>query len=334
MATLTNISNPGLLQGGTDNLAGYLKVFSGEVLTAFERSSKAVEKHIVRTISSGKSASFPVMGRANAHYLQPGQSLDDIREVIPHNEKIIGIDGLLTSDQLITDLYEAMSHYDVRQEYAKQMGEALALAADGSIIAEIAKLATANTENITGLGKGIVLEKQIAAGDIGVTEAMGKTIVQMLLELKAKFSNQYVPDSERYVYMKPEGIAALINSWTAINRDFGAVGTIVEGNITRLAGFDIIEVPHLTTGGVDGANVLKSGASHDFPTAYKDKAVFVAAHHSAVGTVKLKDLSLETGRRIELQADHVVAKYSMGHGGLRPEATAIGTISASTTTGK
>ena len=329
MATLTNISQPGLNQGQSDSLAGFLKVFSGEVISAFDRASKSVNNHIVRTISSGKSASFPVMGRASAHYLAPGQSLDDVREAIPHNEKVIGIDGLLTSDQLITDIYEAMSHFDVRQEYSKQMGEALALSADGAILAEIAKMAIANTENITGLGKGIVIEKKLASGDIGITEAEGKMIVQMLLELKAKFSNQYVPNDERYVYMKPEGVAALINFWNAINRDFGAVGTIVDGNITKLAGFNIIEVPHLTIGGADGEHVLRSGAAHDFPSEYKDKTVFVAAHHTAVGTVKLKDLAVETARRIEYQADQVVGKYSMGHGGLRPEACAIGTISAS-----
>lgn len=325
---LTNISQPGLNQGQADALAGFLKVFSGEVISAFERSALAVNNHLMRTISSGKSASFPVMGRAKAAYLAAGQSLDDIREAIKHNEKIIGIDGLLTSDQMVTDIYEAMSHFDVRNEYSKQMGEALAVSADGAILAEIAKLAIDTKENITGLGKGVILDKKLAASDIGITEAEGKMIVQMLLELKAKFSNQYVPATERYVYMKPEGVAALVASWNAINRDFGAVGTLTDGNITKIAGFNIIEVPHLTDGGADGAHVLTSGTAHTFPTTYKDKCVFVAAHHSAVGTVKLKDLAVETGRRIEYQATQLVAKYAMGHGGLRPEATAIGCISA------
>ena len=325
---LANISQPGLNQGQSDALAGFLKVFSGEVISAFERSALAVNNHLMRTISSGKSASFPVMGRAKAAYLGAGQSLDEIREAIPHNEKIIGIDGLLTSDQMVTDIYEAMSHFDVRNEYSKQMGEALAVSADGAILAEIAKLAIDTKENITGLGKGVILDKKLNASDIGITEAEGKMIVQMLLELKAKFSNQYVPATERYVYMKPEGVAALVASWNAINRDFGAVGTLTDGNITKIAGFNIIEVPHLTDGGADGAHVLRSGTAHDFPSTYKSKCVFVAAHHSAVGTVKLKDLAVETGRRIEYQATQLVAKYSMGHGGLRPEATAIGCISA------
>lgn len=325
---LTNISQPGLNQGQSDALAGFLKVFSGEVISAFERSALAVNNHLMRTISSGKSASFPVMGRAKAAYLGAGKSLDEIREAIPHNEKIIGIDGLLTSDQMVTDIYEAMSHFDVRNEYSKQMGEALAVSADGAILAEIAKLAVEQKENITGLGKGVILDKKLAASDMGITEAEGKMIVQMLLELKAKFSNQYVPATERYVYMKPDGVAALVASWNAINRDFGAVGTLTDGNITKIAGFNIIEVPHLTDGGADGTNVLSSGTAHTFPSAYKNKCVFVAAHHTAVGTVKLKDLAVETGRRIEYQATQLVAKYAMGHGGLRPEATAIGCISA------
>ena len=162
---LANISQPGLNQGQSDALAGFLKVFSGEVISAFERSALAVNNHLMRTISSGKSASFPVMGRAKAAYLSAGQSLDDIREAIKHNEKVIGIDGLLTSDQMVTDIYEAMSHFDVRNEYSKQMGEALAVSADGAILAEIAKLAIDTKENITGLGKGVILDKKLAASD-------------------------------------------------------------------------------------------------------------------------------------------------------------------------
>ncbi|UAW07000.1 major capsid protein [Enterobacteria phage AH67C600_Q5] len=43
-------------------------------------------------------------------------------------------------------------------------------------------------------------------------------------------------------------------------------------------------------------------------------------HRSAVGTVKLRDLALERARRANFQADQIIAKYAMGHGGLRPEA--------------
>ena len=52
---------------GTDFDALFLKIFSGEVLTAFARNNIFNEQlHSVRTITSGKSAQFPVLGTATA----------------------------------------------------------------------------------------------------------------------------------------------------------------------------------------------------------------------------------------------------------------------------
>lgn len=324
MADIT-ISKQAQAQGTGDELKLDLKVFSGEILTAFSRASKVMGNHIIKTIDSGKSAQFPVFGRAKAKYLKPGQSLDELREAIQHNERVIQIDGLLTSDQLITDIYEAMTHYDVRQEYAKQMGEALALSADGALLSEIAKLATDGSENLAGLGTGTQITKTATAGD---TEAYGKAIIDALLELRAKWGDLYVPTEERYVYMTPKGISALVASKTAIDRDYGAIATIVDGTVDKLVGFKIIEVPHLTIGGADKTGMVGTNPTdHAFPSGVTPENVaFLAAHHTAVGTLKLKDLALETARRPEYQADQIIAKYAMGHGGLRPEATAICTI--------
>lgn len=276
-----------------------------------------------------KSAQFPVFGRADAAYLKPGKSLDDIRQNIPTGEKVIVIDGLLTTSQMIPDLEEALSHFDVRSEYSKQMGEALALKMDGAVLAEAAKMVVANKENLTGLGKGEIITKKIAAADIGVTEAEGKALVQALLEIKAKMSNNYVPETERYVFMTPTARTALIASLVAINRDYGGVASITDANILRIAGFDIIECPHLTMGGAAKNEGLIQGEGHIFPTAYKDKCAFIAMHKSAVGTVKLRDLKLERARRAEYQSDMLAASYAVGHGGLRPEAAYMGCIEAS-----
>lgn len=322
MAGITNYQQQGAKQNTGDQLALFLKVFSGEVLTAFTRASKVMNNHMIKTIDSGKSTSFPVMGRGKAHYLPAGSNLDDLREAIPHNEVVINIDGLLTSDVLITDIFEAMNHYDVRGEYAKQLGEALAIAADGATVAEIAKLVKANTENITGLGKGIVVEKTITGG-AGINYETGKAVIDGLLEMKAKWTTQYVPEEERFAYITPEVESAIITSKDAINRDYGAVASIVDGNIDKLCGFKIIAVPHLKAGGADKTGMLgTSPEGHEFPTDYAG-ALAVCAHRTAVATVKLKDLQLEHARRPELQADMIIAKNAVGHGGLRPEASGI-----------
>ena len=322
MAGVTNYQQQGAKQNTGDQLALFLKVFSGEVLTAFTQASKVMNNHMIKTIDSGKSTSFPVMGRGKAHYLPAGSNLDDLREAIPHNEVVINIDGLLTSDVLITDIFEAMNHYDVRGEYAKQLGEALAIAADGATVAEIAKLVKKNTENITGLGKGIVVEKTLTGG-AGINYETGKAVIDGLLEMKAKWTTQYVPEEERFAYITPEVESAIITSKDAINRDYGAVASIVDGNIDKLCGFKIIAVPHLKAGGADKTGMLGTAPEgHVFPTEYT-KALAVCAHRTAVATVKLKDLQLEHARRPELQADMIIAKNAVGHGGLRPEASGI-----------
>ncbi|UZT50170.1 major capsid protein [Enterobacter phage 03_vB_Eclo_IJM] len=63
--------NQGKGVSNSDQLALFLKVFAGEVLTAFTRRSVTADKHIVRTIQNGKSAQFPVMGRTSGVYLAP-----------------------------------------------------------------------------------------------------------------------------------------------------------------------------------------------------------------------------------------------------------------------
>lgn len=333
MATNIVISSPGLdtNDAGAGRIKMFLTVFAGEVLKAYRRSRKTIGRHVERTIANGKAAEFPVMGRKIANYLAPGESLDSKRKAESQTSTKIFIDGLLTADCLIADLDDAMNHYDVRSEYSYQIGEALAMAADGGLLAEIAKMAVANKELLPGLGKGKVVSRSVKGGLSAETEELGKAIISELLEIKTAMSNNFVPNEGRVCYMLPVAVNALVASKDAINKDFGAVATITDATVTRIAGIDIVEVPHLTIGGVaseggEKPDGLIQGVGHVFPKEYKDKCAFLVAHHSTVGTLTLKSFQLEHGRRIEYQADHIVGKYAMGHGGLRPEAAFMGVI--------
>ncbi|UMO76110.1 major capsid protein [Pseudomonas phage P413] len=321
-------TNQGKGASAADSLALFLKVFGGEVLTAFARRSVTMDKHMVRTIQNGKSASFPVMGRTRGYYLAPGENLDDKRKDIKHSEKVITIDGLLTSDVLIYDIEDAMNHYDVRAEYSAQLGEALAIAADGAVLAEMAKLCNlpaASNENIAGLGTAIVLNIG-AAADLVDVEARGKAILKGLTLARARLTKNYVPSADRRYFTSPEDYSAILSALMPNASNWAALTDPETGNIRNVMGFEVIEVPHLTVGGAgtdaDGAN-----QKHIFPaTATGDDKVAVNNvvglfnHRSAVGTVKLKDMALERARRPEFQADQIIGKYAMGHGGLRPEA--------------
>ena len=328
MANVT-IANPMSINGqastDAEKLALALKVFSGETLTAFQRTSVTTGRVMERTIASGKSAQFPVFGRTKAHYLKSGQNLDDLRENIQQNERIIKLDGLLTADTLIFDLDEFIAHYDFRSPYASELGNALAISHDASVLAEIAKEALNTTENVAGNGKGGVLKVQLDSGVVGINKQTGLAIYQILLQAKAEMSKNYVPATERYAYLDPEYHSALASAVEFLNRDYGASGTILEGNVIRLAGFDIIECPHLTRGGDDNANVIQ-GEGHIFPAEYADKHPIIICHKTSAGVLRLKNLSMETGRRIEYQADQMIAKMAVGMGGLRPESSFLGIV--------
>ena len=322
----TGISNPGQKLSAGDRDALFMKVFSGEVLTAFARNTVMMSRHQVRTIDHGKSASFAVMGRTRAKYLAPGNSLDDQRKKFEHAEKVIAIDGLLTADCLITDIDDAMNHYDVRVEYSRQLGEALAQSADCAIINELANMAAKDAtvkENIPDNGTGVDKVQgtgkafEFATGlDLSQSADYGNKIIEGLLAARASFTKNYVPMGDRYCLLTPEGYSALIKALMPDSANYQALFDPNSGKLQTICGFEVIEVPHLLNDGVDGKHTLNKKLA----TAKLQGIVF---HRSAVGTVKLKDLAMERARRAEYQADQIIAKYAMGHGGLRPEAVGV-----------
>lgn len=330
------IAHPGLQNGTTDRLGLFLKMFTGEVLTAFSQATVTGGRFSERTIEHGKSALFPIVGRAKAKYLKAGKNLDDLRTPIEHNERTIVIDGLLTADSLIFDLDDAMNHFDIRGKYAKELGEALAVAQDCAILAEVAKMVVADKENIPtntttgvkGTGKGLLVTEAVASADYGETEAMGVAIFKELLKIKTKMSENNVPLSDRNCYIKPMALNALIANKDIINKLYGATMTIEGNNPPKLIGFNLIEAPLLTQGGADDGNVIQ-GDGHIFPADYTDTCQFIVAHPSAAGILTLKGLGMEHARRPEYQADQFIAKYAKGFGGLRPEAAYMGVVTKS-----
>lgn len=139
----------GAINVGTDPNALFLKVFSGEVLSAFKVNSVADMLQTVRSITSGKSAQFPVTGWLQAGYHTPGKEIVGQQGV--QNEKIITIDDLLTAPAFIGNIEEAKNHYDIRSHYSIECGRALARQFDNRVIRTfiLAARAAANLTNPT-----------------------------------------------------------------------------------------------------------------------------------------------------------------------------------------
>ena len=180
MANAT-VSRLGLVNNsGTGYDALFLKVFSGEVLTAFSENNVFNDSlHTVRTISSGKSAQFPVTGTATAAYHTAGTPLVGANQILA-NEKIISIDDLLIAQSFVQQLDELKNHYDVRSIYATELGKALAKRYDQNVAKTIANASRAST-TLTGGSGGTVLT--LANGNTATANVTGDEIAAAIYDL-------------------------------------------------------------------------------------------------------------------------------------------------------
>ena len=298
----------------------FLKVFAGEVITSFDRASKTQGADSTRSISNGKSATFPVMGRTTAAYHTPGAEI--LGSDVNHNEKVITINDLLISSAFLSNLEEAKNHWDVRSAYSTEIGRALAFQKDKHVLQTIGQAALTSTANVTGGDAGTVLTNTAIASATAATSANG--FIDSLFDAAKTLDDKYVPSEGRICFLKPEMYYKLANATNAVNVDFsgGANGGVASGKVAKIAGIELVPVPHFVssnvTSGADAGSATNGGST---PQAV-NLANFVAlvSHPSAVGTVKLLDLAVEKEYDIRRQGTLMVAKYSMGHGVLRPEA--------------
>ena len=328
MANAT-VSRLGLVNNtGTDFDALFLKTFSGEILTAFAENNIFNEAmHTVRSIASGKSAQFPVLGTATAAYHTVGTPLVGANQ-IKANEKIINIDDLLISQAFVADIDSLKNHYDVRQTYSAELGKALARTFDQNVAKVIANASRAST-TLSGGNGGVVLT--LASGNTASANVTGDELAAAIYDIAQTFDERDIPTTDRFVVLPPAEYYKLAESATrTIDVDFnpGGNGSFASGRVQQIAGMPVMmsnNVPQSNVGSnPSGANNTYSGDD--------SKTIGLVFHKSAVGTVKLMDMTTEiSGADYNLmyQGTLMVAKYALGHGILRPECAATIKLSAS-----
>jgi hypothetical protein len=291
-----DVSRFGANQGGADKTALFLKVFSGEVLTVFEEQNQVLPLVRTRTITSGKSAQFPVTGVAAAKYHTPGESVlvdepasdaagqANYLSTMTHSERIITIDAVLTSSAFLADIDEAMNHFDVRSVYSTEIGRELAYTTDENLIGTIIGGARELTDRFgnTESSKTAMLANKFLGGTIlcdGSTsdEATSNEIggigdndgtvegsdwVKGIFKMAELMDQRNVPAQGRYAILPPAEYYKLIKENTdAINRDFGneGNGSTASGTIMEVAGVRILKSNHIPTADNSSADIV--GAS-------------------------------------------------------------------------
>lgn len=303
--TDTTVSRLGRVNNSnSDNLALFLKLFGGEVLTEFDKQTAFMGRHFVRNISAGKSAQFPMIGTASGGYHTPGAWIDG--GVINQAEKVITIDDLLYSSVFIASIDEAMNHYDVRGPYSKELGQFLSQTFDKNV-ARVGILAARASNPLTGRAGGTRISHAAMDTDKDALRTSLYTAAQRLDE-------KNVPTEGRSAFFRPAQYYVMAQDNTLVDKTLGGSGAIATGTVPTAAGFPLVKTNNLPAADDSSNTGIASKYRADFST-----TMGLINHSSAMGTVKLMDLAMDSEYEIRRQGTFMVAKMAVGHDWLRPE---------------
>jgi hypothetical protein len=259
------------------------------------------------------------MGRVDASYHTAGAEITG--SDVNHNEKVITINDLLLSSVFLSNIEEAKNHWDVRSAYSTEIGRALAFQKDKHILQTIGQAAQASANVAdSGYAAGTVLTNTGIASATASTAA--NAMIDSLFDAAKQLDANYVPKEGRKAFIKLEEYYKLANGTNVTNVDFSGQGSIAEGKVVKVAGIELVPTAHFVASNVTAAPDAGSATAGGSNPQAVDLSNYVClvSHPSAVGTVKLMDLAVESEYDIRRQGTLMVAKYAMGHGVLRGEA--------------
>lgn len=317
------ISNLGEKQGGSGTLELFLKKFSGEIITMFEEANLLKPYVTMRTLRGAKVAQFPVIGGATAKYFSVGDNiLDDTNSYlnsIAHSEKLIYADKKLLSAVMIDEWEELINHYEVRSAYAREMGQALAVEWDYITLINLA-IASQASANLTEGSGGSRYELN---GTSTATETAGE-MKAFLASAAQTLDEKYVPRTGRVAAISPLAYYNLLTDKEVIHRDYNDAsnGSLSQGSFIEYLGFKILSSAHVGSATFrtnHNSTANKPGSEGNSYVLDTTNYWGFAWHPSALGAVRVQDLTFEAEYKMEFQAHLMIAKYIMGMGVLRPE---------------
>ena len=300
--------------------ATYLKLFTGEMIKAYESATIAKGTVMNRSLRNGKSAQFIYTGRMEATYHQPGTPILGTNDP-PVAEKTIVMDDLLISSAFVYDLDETLAHYSLRSEISAKIGHALAEAYDKKIFRVIAKAAR-QAHPITAAPGPEPGGSQIQLGS--GNEYNAQALVDAFFEAASILDEKNVPKTGRQAVLSPRQYYALISQvdTNILNRDYGNnAGSVQSGEgLYEIAGIKIMRSNNLPflAGTVSSVN----GENNDYSGNFANHAGLIYGKEAA-GVVEAIGPQIQTtGSDVKTmyQGDIIVGRMAMGADWVNPAA--------------
>ena len=258
----------------TNNRDLYLKLFSGEMFTGFQRETIARDLVMKRTLTNGKSLQFIYTGRTTAEYHTPGNSiLGNSDKTPPIAEKTITVDDLLISSAFVYELDETLAHYEMRGEISKKIGYALAQKYDRLIFRAIAKGARqASPVSLSNFIEPGGTQIQVGGGSNADDALNHSHLINAFYDAAAALDEKGVSDDGRVAVLNPRQYYALIQNIESnglINRNERGDALQSGNGIIEIAGITIyksMNTPFFSKYGTKYAPSSGASAATDLDT--------------------------------------------------------------------
>ena len=285
---------------GSDSRELFLKLYAGEVMTAFQTRNVMMPLHRVRTISKGKEAQFIMTGKyRDAAYHTPGNRIAPDANA-SHTERLVTIDDLLINAQFIPRIDEAIQHFDVRNVYTQEAGYGLSKVADQNILRVLTKAAlTTNVERASKLINNYKsFDEEDFSANITIGPASGNTAAK---SREPKFIAKAIMDARRElekIGAPLDGLVCLLPTdvyydifdhtqatdqvdLAIFNKDVGGTGAIGSMQAPTIAGIPIVTTPHF--GSYNSAGTWSN-------------SIFNTTSGASLGVTPLSDGAVGSGR--------------------------------------
>lgn len=255
------------------------------------------------SIESGKSKAFPIVGNATAAARDEETLTELSLDSVKATERVISIGDLTVAHSWISDLDDAMVHYNAKSAHIESIGRALAKAVDQAIIAKVieaGRIVDASAATAAGLKTfADDVFSSIPQDQNDFDDALtGTEVMAMCHKAMTEFRDKDCVGDPVFL-MRPQPYFALLNN-------------------AAQTGLTWVNDPYAQSGKVPmmlGAKVLYSP---NFPavssTTGDENAYGVLFSKEAVGILELLSVSIKTDYIPTRLADLMVGKLAVGYG--------------------
>lgn len=289
--------------GPTDR-DNWLVEFGGLVITSYDESMDYDAMRWIKPITQGKADTFPVIGRKrDASEHEPGELI--LGGKVEHNEVEITVDNVLVDSAFIAEIDELLAHYELRDPYAKQLGQSLGTTTDRRIAIMHIKASRQAADVPQGQPEPAYYFHANLKTDASKLEEAAFLSKTYLLEndISGELPKIMLPHAQLMLLARYSGIEGGPVTTGSGNRATGTIGQIA-GLSSK--GTNHIPKTNITTG--------LAKYQGDFST-----TVGHVSSRMAVGTLERRGLRLVMKDQDDRLGTLLIASKLDGHGVLRPE---------------